>query len=51
MLGYGREEMVGRSVFDFVAEEFREEAPLAVAEKIRAGDPARPRKMSSSGPS
>ena len=35
MLGYAREEMLGRPIFDFVAEEQREAARQAVAEKIR----------------
>ena len=38
MLGYSREEMIGRPVFDFVAEDFKEVARTAVLEKIRGTD-------------
>jgi len=34
ILGYTREEMLGRPIFDFVAEELRETARMAVREKI-----------------
>ena len=34
MLGYSREEMIGRPIFDFVAEEFRAIARNAVREKV-----------------
>jgi two-component system, NtrC family, sensor kinase len=37
MLGYPREEIVGRVVWDFVAPEFREEARKAVQEKFQPG--------------
>ena len=34
LLGYAREEMLGRPIFDFVAEELRETARIAVREKM-----------------
>ncbi len=34
ILGYNREEMLGRPIFEFVAEEFREAAKVAVREKV-----------------
>ena len=42
ILGYRQEEMVGRSIFDFVAEESRAEARRAVAEKVRGERPLVP---------
>jgi PAS domain S-box-containing protein len=39
MLGYRREELIGRSVFDFVAPEVREKALAAFPEKIRGDHP------------
>jgi PAS domain S-box-containing protein len=39
MLGYSREELIGRRVFDFVAAEFREKALAAFPEKIRGDHP------------
>jgi PAS domain S-box-containing protein len=39
MLGYTREELIGRPVFDFVAAEFREKALAAFPEKIRGDHP------------
>jgi PAS domain S-box-containing protein len=39
MLGYSREEMLYRPIFDFVAEQYREEARRAVAERIRGDRP------------
>ena len=41
MLGYAREEVLGRQVFDFVAPEFREQAHSAFPEKIRGDQPLR----------
>jgi two-component system, NtrC family, sensor kinase len=35
MLGYSRQEMIGRPIVDFVAEDHREAARVAVAEKLR----------------
>jgi len=42
MLGYPREEMLGRPVFDFLDEEVREVARSAVREKIRGDRPLVP---------
>jgi len=42
MLGFSREEMIGRPVFDFVAEELKEVARVAVHEKIRGERPLTP---------
>ncbi|MEA2631491.1 MAG: two-component system, NtrC family, sensor kinase, partial [Chloroflexota bacterium] len=42
LLGYTREEAVGRSVFDFVAPEFREQAHAAFPDKVRGDHPLRP---------
>ena len=42
MLGYSREEMLGRPVFDFVAPENREQAMTAVREKFQRVRPLRP---------
>jgi PAS domain S-box-containing protein len=39
MLGYARDELIGRTVFDFVAPEFREKALAAFPEKIRGDHP------------
>jgi PAS domain S-box-containing protein len=39
MLGYEREEVVGRSVFDFVADEFRDAARRAFPDKISGVQP------------
>jgi PAS domain S-box-containing protein len=39
MLGYAREELIGRPVFDFVAPEVREKALAAFPEKIRGDHP------------
>jgi PAS domain S-box-containing protein len=39
MLGYTREEMLGRSIFDFVDEAERDEARRAVAERVRGTRP------------
>jgi PAS domain S-box-containing protein len=41
MLGYAREEVIGRLVFEFVAAEFREQALAAFPEKIRGDHPLR----------
>jgi PAS domain S-box-containing protein len=41
MLGYAREELLGRPYFDWIAEELREEASKAFAEKIRGLRPLR----------
>ncbi|WP_435017898.1 PAS domain S-box protein [Tundrisphaera sp. TA3] len=42
ILGYSQEEMIGRSIFDFVAEESRDAARQAVTEKIRGERPLVP---------
>ncbi len=42
MLGYRREDMVGRSILDFVAEDERELARQAIAEKLTGKRPLRP---------
>lgn len=42
LLGFRREEMLGRSIFDFVAAEVREEARRAVREKLSGARPLRP---------
>ena len=39
MLGVAREEVVGRSVFDFIAQEFREHAKMGFPQKIRGDQP------------
>lgn len=39
MLGYAPEEMVGRSIFDFVREDLRDESRRAVQERIRGERP------------
>jgi PAS domain S-box-containing protein len=39
LLGYQREEMLGRSVFDFLVEEEREGARVAVSERVRGARP------------
>ena len=41
MLGYTREEILGSSVFDFVAEEFRDQARQAFPDKIQGKRPLR----------
>jgi two-component system NtrC family sensor kinase len=41
MLGYSCEEMIGRSIFDFVAPENREQARIAVREKMEGTRPLR----------
>ncbi len=42
MLGYSREEMLGRPIVDFVAEDQREAARIAVREKLRGERPLVP---------
>ena len=42
MLGYAREEVVGRPIFDFIAEELRDVARVAVAEKLNGERPLAP---------
>ena len=42
MLGYSREEMIGRPIFDFVAPENREQAREAVREKVAGTRPLAP---------
>ena len=42
MLGYDRSEMIGRSIVDFVAQEKREAARLAVIEKLHGQRPLEP---------
>jgi two-component system NtrC family sensor kinase len=42
MLGYSRDEMIGRPIVDFVSEDQREAARAAVAEKIRGERPLVP---------
>ena len=42
ILGYSQDEMIGRSIFDFVAEENREAARQAVQEKLRGERPLVP---------
>lgn len=42
MIGYAREELVGRSVFDFLAEENRESARHGFPEKISGRHPLKP---------
>jgi PAS domain S-box-containing protein len=41
MLGYAREELIGRSVFDFVAEEIRAQAQQGFGDKVRGRTPLR----------
>jgi two-component system, NtrC family, sensor kinase len=41
MLGFTREEVLGREVFDFIAPEFREQARAGFPEKIRGDQPLR----------
>ena len=42
MLGYDRDELLGRPIVDLVPEEYREGDLRAVAEKFRGIDPPRP---------
>ena len=42
MLGYSRDEMIGRPIVDFVAEDQREAARIAVLEKLRGDRPLIP---------
>lgn len=42
MLGYRREDMIGRSILDFVAEDEREAASQAIVEKLTGKRPLRP---------
>jgi PAS domain S-box-containing protein len=42
LLGYAREEMIGRPIFDFVHPSQRETSRVAVEERIRGGAPADP---------
>jgi two-component system NtrC family sensor kinase len=41
LLGFSREEVIGREVFDFIAPEFREQARVGFPEKIRGDHPLR----------
>jgi PAS domain S-box-containing protein len=41
LLGYSREEVLGRQVFDFIAPEFREQARAGFPEKVRGEHPLR----------
>ena len=42
MLGYAREEMIGRPIYDFVAEDRRDDSRVAISEKLRGERPLVP---------